>query len=103
MTAHLHEKTALDESVEGFCMARPTIYDIVSKGRKIGGAAIRKTKKGLLYQGSLCLGLPDRDFLEGVLKRASQVMHSMESASYPLSVDSALLEECIIQAITSAR
>ncbi len=34
-----------------FCLASPVPYDIAYKGEKIAGGALRRTKKGLLYQG----------------------------------------------------
>lgn len=38
-----------------FCMAKPTCYDLVIEGKKVAGAAQRKTKKGFLHQGSISL------------------------------------------------
>lgn len=52
----------------GFCMAKPTKYDLLLEGKKVGGAAQRKTKKGLLHQCSLCLREPDPAFLKQILK-----------------------------------
>lgn len=39
-----------------FCMAQPTKYDIMFRGKKIGGAAQRKVAHGFLHQGSILLG-----------------------------------------------
>ncbi len=35
------------------CFAGPVLHDIVSGGRKIAGGAQRRTKRGLLHQGSI--------------------------------------------------
>lgn len=46
-----------------FCMAKPTIYDVMIEGKKVGGGAQRRTKHGLLHQGTIALTLPTREFL----------------------------------------
>jgi lipoate---protein ligase len=58
---------------KSFCMARPTQYDIMIDGKKIGGAAQRRTKRGLLHQGSLFLMPPPDHFLETVLLKDSSI------------------------------
>ena len=83
----------------GFCMAKATIYDLIIDGRKVGGAAVRKTKQGLLYQGSLCLGLPSPELLSAVLKQGDQVYQAMQQASYPLQIERALAEQYLESAI----
>jgi lipoate-protein ligase A len=35
------------------CFANPVVSDVVENGRKIAGAAQRKTRRGLLHQGSI--------------------------------------------------
>jgi lipoate-protein ligase A len=35
------------------CFANPVVSDVIENGRKIAGAAQRKTKSGLLHQGSI--------------------------------------------------
>jgi len=35
------------------CFANPVVSDVIENGRKIAGAAQRKTRKGLLHQGSI--------------------------------------------------
>ncbi|MBN2478823.1 MAG: lipoate--protein ligase family protein [Parachlamydiales bacterium] len=52
---------------DSFCMAKPTKYDIVYKGKKILGAAQRRKKLGYLHQASICLVEPDITYLEEVL------------------------------------
>ncbi len=56
-----------DENCSFFCMARPTKYDVIFQGRKIAGAAQRKTKDGFLHQGTIALQVPDVDLLQAVL------------------------------------
>lgn len=68
----------------GFCMAKPTIYDILYKGKKVGGAAQRRTKRGLLHQGSLFLRMPPRELVLATVKRGAELLDAMEWASYPL-------------------
>ena len=44
--------------VQNFCMAKPTQFDLIYNGKKIGGAAQRRTKMGLLHQSSIFLFTP---------------------------------------------
>ena len=58
-----HEKA----SVKHFCMAKPTIYDVMLGGLKIAGAAQRKKPQGFLHQGSISLAMPDFGLLDKVV------------------------------------
>lgn len=85
----------------GFCMAKPTCYDLLIAGKKVGGAAQRKTKKGLLHQGSICLKLPESAWMKKILKPGSEAFISaIEKSSFSLgdSVDlRRALKENLIQ------
>lgn len=97
----LVEGSLSDETIssyEGFCMTKPTIYDIVVHGKKIGGAAQRKTKNGLLHQGSLSLGLPDRQLVCSVLKDGESVFRAMQETSAYIDADVGLLRQSIQEA-----
>ncbi len=50
-----------------FCMAKPTKYDVMIGGKKAGGAAQRRTERGLLHHGTIAVALPDRALLEKIL------------------------------------
>ncbi len=73
-----------DSAVQHFCMAHPTHYDVMLDGRKVGGAAQRRTRHGLLHQGSICLGLVDEECLAEVLLPGTHVAAGMRAVSYPL-------------------
>lgn len=64
-----------------FCMAGPTQYDIVVEGKKMGGAAQRRTKTGLLHQGSISLAFPPEELLRQVLKNKN-ISTTMRGNSY---------------------
>jgi lipoate-protein ligase A len=84
----------------GFCMAKPTKFDLLYEGKKVGGAAQRKTKNGLLHQSSLCLKMPDPMFLEQVLKSrttAQDIMLSSASLGVQFKDD---LKSAIIEVFT---
>ncbi len=50
------------------CFASPTLYDVIGPdGRKLCGGAQRRTRRGLLHQGSIQNMLPPRDFANGLL------------------------------------
>ena len=44
------------------CFANPVVSDVIESGRKIAGAAQRKTRSGLLHQGSIQRGNLDERF-----------------------------------------
>jgi lipoate-protein ligase A len=43
------------------CFAKPVRFDIVANDRKLSGAAQRRTREGLLHQGSILLHTPTRN------------------------------------------
>lgn len=65
-----------------FCMARPTPYDIMLHGKKVGGAAQRRTKRGFLHQGTISLALPPLFLLKEVLKESNSLIESMQTYTY---------------------
>lgn len=69
---------------EHFCMAKPTQYDVMIDGYKVGGAAQRRTKEGLLHQGSISLAMPPMDLLKGVLRSDSNIFSAMQDVSFTL-------------------
>jgi lipoate---protein ligase len=81
------EEKPLHVDHQHFCMAKPTIYDVIIQGKKVGGAAQRRTKDGFLHQGTLSIALPPEEILTMVLKSETQVWESMKNHSY-LLVDS---------------
>jgi lipoate-protein ligase A len=72
-----------DQDCTYFCMARPTKYDVMLGGKKIAGAAQRKTKDGFLHQGTIALMSPDGGLLDAVLPSAA-VRGAMMRTTYPL-------------------
>lgn len=67
-----------------YCMARPSRYDLLYRGKKIGGAAQRRTHRGLLHQGSIYLAMPSQQLLSDVLQHSVEVIQAMSQASHPL-------------------
>ena len=65
-----------------FCMARPTIYDVVYRGMKVAGAAQRRTKRGYLHQGTISLAFPDLALLKEVLLSKEEIAYAMESYAF---------------------
>lgn len=80
-----------DQNCSHFCMAKPTKYDVVWEGKKIAGAAQRKTKKGFLHQGTIALITPPPNYLEQVLPHP-KVREAMFAHTYPLLGESATLK-----------
>lgn len=65
-----------------FCMALPTVYDVVYKGMKIAGAAQRKRKQGYLHQGTISLAFPKVELLEDVLLERGEVVEAMKAYTF---------------------
>lgn len=66
-----------DSRLQNFCMARPTIYDVILENKKIAGAAQRKKKQGYLHQGTISLTTPSVDLLKNVLQNAEPIIEAM--------------------------
>lgn len=81
------DAAAFDASCKRFCMAMPTKYDLVVGGRKIAGAAQRRTKKGFLHQGTIALLMPPEDYLQDVLLPSTRVLEAMKANTFPLIQD----------------
>lgn len=78
------EPAPLDEHCSSFCMAKPTKYDVMIQGKKIGGAAQRKTRDGYLHQGSISIGFLPESYLHAVLAGGTQVLEGMRQNSFAL-------------------
>ena len=87
------DSVALDGACRSFCMARPTKYDLMLKGKKVAGAAQRQTKLGFLHQGTIALILPDFNYLDDLLKEGKHVIAGMRQSTYPLLGEKATIKE----------
>ncbi len=67
-----------------FCMAKPTKYDVMWQGRKIAGAAQRKTRGGFLHQGTISLVMPSQEYLSAILLPGTEVIAAMGVFTHPL-------------------
>lgn len=90
-----------DRSCSSFCMAQPTPYDLMIQGKKVGGAAQRRTRWGYLHQGSLSLTPPPYDLLEKVIKDPS-ILRAMQQHTYPLREVSGIALAAVRQEIKAA-
>jgi len=68
------EQTSIHEQ---FCMAHPTKYDVILNGKKVGGAAQRRTRFGVLHQGSISLIAPNAELICAVLKNGEEIHNKM--------------------------
>lgn len=72
------------ESCRFFCMANPTIYDVMLGKRKIAGAAQRRTKNGFLHQGSIAIAPPDIGYLGDILLPEAGLLDAMQTYTHAL-------------------
>ncbi|HUB66096.1 MAG TPA: biotin/lipoate A/B protein ligase family protein [Candidatus Methylacidiphilales bacterium] len=80
------------------CFQKPVRFDLLSTGRKISGAAQRRSREGLLHQGSILLPDPARNaglreiFAQAFSDRLNLVLEPSELTS-PETARAAVLEQ----------
>ena len=89
------DTAALDEMCKYFCMVKPTKYDVLWGGKKVAGAAQRRTKLGFLHQGSISLTAPISAYLQEVLLPNTAVVQAMQKFTYPLLREDACKAEVL--------
>lgn len=68
------------------CFANPTKYDLLLDGRKIAGSAQRRTREGILHQGSLHFGGPlpmPRETLAAAVRNGFAATLRLDLAPFP--------------------
>ena len=84
----IHKKqVAYKGNTKYFCMAKPTIYDIVLGKKKVAGAAQRRRRNGLLHQGSISISMPDFSRLEEILLPNAEILLAMQQQSQYLYIN----------------
>lgn len=83
----------------GLCFAAPVAYDVMAEGRKIAGAAQRRTRHGLLHQGSVQLpALSETAFSALARSLAADVVNVTHASDIePALVDLPDLAENLVQ------
>lgn len=76
------EPEPLDVGCRNFCMAKPTRYDVIMDGKKVGGAAQRRTKRGFLHQGSISLAPTPMEQVASWLLPGTKIQEAMQQNSY---------------------
>lgn len=80
----LHDSIKDEKNPINFCMAHPSKFDILVEGKKLGGAAQRRTKGGFLHQGSLLISPQPLDLLKDLFKPEIDILEAMKKNSYSL-------------------
>ncbi len=88
----LYQNPEDSSSSRFFCMAKPTIYDLMVGSKKLAGAAQRKKKQGYLHQGSIALVEPNLKLVSEILKQPDPV-DKMKALSFYFLPSSASIEE----------
>jgi lipoate-protein ligase A len=70
-----------EERFAELCMAHATQYDLMCGGKKVGGAAQRKTKSGFIHQCSIFLLEPPWEKIEALLKAPQRVIPALKSCT----------------------
>lgn len=78
------EPIASESCYNHFCMAKPTQYDVMINGKKVGGGAQRRTRKGFLHQGSISLAMPDPYYLNKIFLPGNTIVEAMTANSFAL-------------------
>jgi len=74
----------LSQECRYFCMANPTRCDVMIQGRKVAGAAQRRTKRGYLQQVSIAIAPLEAEFLYSLFSSGSAVVEAMLCHSYSI-------------------
>lgn len=85
----------MDSHSINFCMAKPTKYDVMLEGKKVGGGAQRRKRSGFLHQGTISLALPEKDLLTKVLVPGTCVYESMLRNTCTLLLSTASAKDLI--------
>ncbi|CAB4244461.1 Lipoate-protein ligase A [Methylacidimicrobium sp. AP8] len=75
------------------CFSRPVRFDVMAGGKKIAGGAQRRTREGLLHQGSILWWASDRDRLASALPSALASLLGAELQPDRLAPEEARLAE----------
>ena len=84
--------TACFEKGSMFCMAKPTVYDVVVEGKKVVGAAERRVREGLLHQVTVACEPANVPLLSRFLKDP-EIVTQIEQTTYPLNLPYSVLRE----------
>ena len=79
----LYLASCKDAGAPSFCFAVPVGYDIMASNRKLVGGAIRWTKKGVLYQGTLPLTRNFSLFKDVVLPSKRSWLEALDVSPLP--------------------
>jgi len=77
---HYSDKTAADEKLRNICLTNPTKYDVLIEGKKVAGAAQRRTRGVLLHQGYIALDMPSDEMMQ-LVSRYEDLSHYVTSSS----------------------
>ncbi|MDN3507976.1 MAG: lipoate--protein ligase family protein [Simkaniaceae bacterium] len=92
------DPVARTESCGNFCMAKPTIYDVMIGERKVAGAAQRKRKNGYLHQGSISIHFP-KEVIEAVVLPGRGVIEAMDAETFEIAGELEVVREKMKQAL----
>ncbi len=94
-TKKCSEDTSVEKELRNFCMALPTVYDVISGDHKLAGGAQRRTKLGFLHQASIAIMIPPDNFLDEVLGHNTNIANAMRKHTFHLLAMGASEEEQI--------
>ena len=88
-------------ALERFCMAKPTVLDVMCGSLKVSGGAQRRTRHGFLHQGTISLATPNWEWLYRII-RSKEVVDQMQLRSHYLQgVSRVELKQAIQNALYS--
>lgn len=109
LTLLQEEAPSLNVHCSCFCMAKPSLADVMWKRKKVAGGAQRRTKHGFLHQGTISLCSPDLNFLREVIHLDCDILEEIHKYSGALLPHTATpkekvdfknkLKKCLIEAV----
>ena len=86
--------------VSASCFSSPSLYEVLVQGKKVIGSAQKRSKKGLLQQGSILLNL-DRERWTTIFNSADNTMISLQEI-LNRKISSQEVSEALIMAISES-
>ncbi|MBA3602789.1 MAG: hypothetical protein H0W50_03940 [Parachlamydiaceae bacterium] len=94
-TKKCSEDTLVEKELRNFCMALPTVYDVIRGDHKLAGGSQRRTKLGFLHQASIAMMIPPDNFLDEILAHNANIAKAMKKHTFHLLGIEATAEEKI--------
>lgn len=92
----LEENVQESTSLGRFCMAKPTVLDVMCGALKVSGGAQRRTRNGFLHQGTISLTPPNWEWLRKIILSKDVVDQMQVKSHYFSGVSQTHIKQAIV-------